>query len=111
MQLSNTFPKNTRLEGGASLGGFFIKDRIWFFGAYNKTNARPYDACADRGRRRGGRSSRQEYDGDIYSGKLTFRLGPSTDVQATVFADPQIEHGVADGHPDKLGPELVQRNP
>jgi hypothetical protein len=91
VQLSNDFPKNTRLEGGASLGGYFVKDRVWFFGAYNKTSTdrttRPLDGDVK------GQEFPQEFDGDMYSAKLTFRLGPATDIQATVFADPQTNSG------------------
>src|SRR5262249_19149171 len=28
--------KNTRSEGGLDLGGYMVKDRVWFFGAYDR---------------------------------------------------------------------------
>ncbi len=101
-QLSNDFPKNTRLEGGASLGGYIVKDRIWFFGAYNKVNTdrntRPLDGVV------AGQEFPQEFDSDLYSGKLTFRLGPATDIQATVFADPQLNSGSLTDVPSSTNP-------
>ncbi|MBK9088964.1 MAG: TonB-dependent receptor [Holophagales bacterium] len=102
-QLSSVFPKNTRLEGGASLGGYFIKDRIWFFGAYNKTNTdrTTQPQAGDVA----GQDFPQEFDGDMFSAKLTFRLGPSTDIQATMFADPQSNTGSLTDTPTSLDPD------
>jgi hypothetical protein len=102
VQLSNTYPKNTRLEGGASLGGYFLKDRIWFFGAYNKVNTdrttMPTSGTV------AGQEFPQEFDGDLYSAKLTFRLTPTTDVQATIFADPQTNDGSLTDTPTSSDP-------
>ncbi len=102
VQLSNTYPKNTRWDVGASLGGYIIKDRIWFFGAYNKTKldrtTSPTEGPV------AGQEFPQENDGDLYSGKLTFRLGPSTDVQATIFADPQSNTGSLSDVPTSSDP-------
>jgi hypothetical protein len=102
VQLSNDFPKNTRLEGGASLGGFFVKDYVWFFGAYNKTNTqrntRPLDGVV------AGQEFAQEFDGDLFSGKLTVRATPTTEIQATIFADPQTNDGSLSDIPSSTNP-------
>ncbi|HKD16746.1 MAG TPA: carboxypeptidase regulatory-like domain-containing protein, partial [Thermoanaerobaculia bacterium] len=34
-QATTTTVKNTRSEGGLDLGGFMVKDRVWFFAAYD----------------------------------------------------------------------------
>lgn len=102
VQLSNDFPKNTRIEGGASLGGYFLKDRIWFFGAYNKVkndrNTRPLEGVV------AGQEFGQEFDSDLYSAKLTFRVSAMTEVQATLFADPQTNSGSLTDIPASTNP-------
>jgi len=104
VQLSNTRPKNTRWDAGASLGGYFIKDRIWFFGAYNKTKT---DATTMPTQGPvAGEEFPQKTDGDMWSGKLTFRIGPATDVQATIFSDPQQNTGSLSDIPTSADPAV-----
>ena len=104
-QLSNTFPKNTRWDAGLSLGGYFIKDRIWFFGAYNKTKTdrttEPTQGPV------AGDEFPQKFDGDLWSAKLTFRLTSTTDVQATIFADPQSNTGSLTDVPTSADPNVI----
>ena len=89
-----------RFDYGADLGGFLLKDRLWFFGAYNRvtlgsevsrlqpstfvsTDVRfPLDATSD-----------------LYSGKLTWNLAGTTTVVGTVFADPSTSSGAAGADP------------
>jgi hypothetical protein len=89
-----------RFDYGADLGGFLLKERLWFFGAYNRvtlgsdvsrlqpskyvpTDVRfPLDAASD-----------------LYSGKLTWNLAGSTTIVGTVFADPSTSSGAAGADP------------
>ncbi len=89
--LTRSYPKNTRYELGASLGGYFLKDRIWFFGAYDKVktdqNIMPLSGVV----------ANQEFpynqDSDLWAGKLTFKITDTTELQASVFTDPQTNDG------------------
>jgi outer membrane receptor protein involved in Fe transport len=89
--LTSTLPQNTRLEGGASLGGFFIKDRIWFFGAYDYVSLdqmiQPQSGPVV------GQNFPRSNTSTLWSGKLTFKITDSTDLQGSVFADPQTIDG------------------
>jgi hypothetical protein len=90
----------TRYDFGADLGGYFLKDRLWFFGAYNRVsrdqdftrvtsiNYQP-PAPATFNNTNGTDQTRQ----NLYSGKLTFRLGESNTVSASVFGDPGTFNG------------------
>lgn len=89
-----------RFDYGADLGGFLLKDRLWFFGAYNRVALRsevarlqpsthvstdvrfPLDAASD-----------------LYSGKLTWNLARTTTIVGTVFADPSTSSGAAGADP------------
>jgi hypothetical protein len=89
-----------RFDYGADLGGFLLKDRLWFFGAYNRVTLRsdvsrlqssthvstkdlfPLDAVSD-----------------LYSGKLTWNLAGTTTIVGTVFADPSTSSGAAGADP------------
>ena len=89
-----------RYDYGADLGGFLLKDRLWFFAAYDRvtlddrlsrvapapdvpTSARfPLDSAQN-----------------LYSGKLTWNIASSTTVVATIFADPSTTSGAAGADP------------
>ena len=80
-----------RFEYGAGLGGYFVKDRIWFFGAYNKVNNdrtyTPNDGI------RVGDEFPLDTEQTLWSGKLTFNLFQGTTIVGTAFADPQDQTG------------------
>ncbi|MEO6325401.1 MAG: TonB-dependent receptor [Thermoanaerobaculia bacterium] len=97
----NFLPK--RLDIGADLGGYFVKDRLWFFGAYDRVNrdqstraalSRTYLAVnADPRVNTVVTNFRSTLDTDetrtnLYSGKLTFRLGESNTFAVAAFGDP-----------------------
>jgi hypothetical protein len=83
--------KDTRKDFGADLGGYFIKDRIWFFGAYDRldedTTYFPLDGS------RANELFPLTYKADTYSGKLTFNVFAGTSIVGTLFADPQTNEG------------------
>ena len=84
---------------GANLGGFFLKDRLWFFGAYDRVkqtddsirintpiNVPGFSLAV------GGKIP-TDINRDLYSGKLTLALTPSHVVNLTVYGDPSKTNG------------------
>lgn len=99
----------TRFDLGADLGGYFVKDRVWFFGAYDRV-AKDGDYHRVESLTYLPTSVVSSYvDGtdvtrtDIYSGKLTFRAGPSHSIVASVFGDPESFDGRM--YPARRGPD------
>jgi outer membrane receptor protein involved in Fe transport len=85
------YPHDTRYEVGTSLGGFLLKDRLWFFGAYDYVSRdqmiQPQAGVV------AGQSFPALQNSSLWSGKLTFKLSGSTEMQGSVFADPQTNDG------------------
>ena len=82
-----------RVDFGADLGGYFVKDRLWFFGAYDRVNQdQPYERTIHQGQDAAHTptfaTGTDTTKSDLYSGKLTFRLGESNTIAASVFGDP-----------------------
>jgi Carboxypeptidase regulatory-like domain/TonB-dependent Receptor Plug Domain len=89
-----------RTDFGLDLGGSLVKDRLWFFGAYNRVNltakvsryvSTPYVSASDQ----------FPLDGtdNLYSGKLTWNLGTGTTIVGTIFSDPTSNKGAAGSDP------------
>jgi hypothetical protein len=82
----------TKKDYGADVGGFLIKDRIWFFGAYDRV-----DNTQNTGLPMGGPQSGQIVGSasthDLGAGKLTFNLTQNQTVIATFFQDPRDDTG------------------
>ncbi len=81
----------TKKDYGADLGGYILKDKLWFFAAYdsvrdNASSALPSGPLA--GQKATGNSSR-----DLGSGKLTYNLAPSHSLVATYLQDPRTDTG------------------
>jgi outer membrane receptor protein involved in Fe transport len=80
-----------RKEGGVDLGGFFLKDHIWFYGAYDRVitdqNIVPITGA------RANTSFPQKLTSNLFAGKLTFNVAQGTTIVATLFADPQVNEG------------------
>jgi hypothetical protein len=80
-----------RYDIGVDVGGFIVPDRLWFFGAYDhvrntltqQLTTPPFDETfADT-----------DTDGDLYAGKLTWRINDAHTVIGTVFGDPTTDTG------------------
>jgi hypothetical protein len=95
-----------RIDAGVDLGGYFLKDRIWFFGAYDRVvQDQPYERVLAtlRDKLPNGLFAKTPVFGsgtdnirnNLYSGKLTFRLGESNTIAASVFGDPGTFEGRA----------------
>ena len=71
---------------GADLGGYFWKDRIWFFGAYDRVHNTTDNRLE-------GVASESVSTRNLGSGKLTFRLADSHTFILTAFQDPTTDTG------------------
>jgi outer membrane receptor protein involved in Fe transport len=93
-----------RLDFGADVGGYLVKDRLWFFGAYDRIDfsgeVSPRKDTSDVTTAE--RFPIDETD-DLYSAKLTWNVAPPTTIVATVFADPSSASGAAGADP-RQGP-------
>jgi len=83
--------KNNRSEFGVGFGGFFVKDRLWFYGAYDRVDQK-LELFQTAGVLNGTALPR-DVKSDLYSGKLTVRITDSTTLIGTIFADPQTNNG------------------
>ncbi|MCM3875697.1 MAG: TonB-dependent receptor [Thermoanaerobaculia bacterium] len=82
-----------RLDFGADLGGYFVKDRLWFFGAFDRVTQdqdymRTLAVLRDANQTQVLTGNTDTYRNNLYSGKLTFRLGESNTIAASLFGDP-----------------------
>ncbi len=91
---ASLFKQPTRYDFGADVGGYFMKDRIWFFGAFNRVardqdysriGSREYTATSVISHFKDGTDTTRT---NTFSGKLTFRLGESNTVSVSAFGDP-----------------------
>jgi Carboxypeptidase regulatory-like domain/TonB dependent receptor/TonB-dependent Receptor Plug Domain len=107
---ASRFFNPNRNDFGADLGGYFLKDRLWFFGAGNRVsrdqdylrvtsiNYNPDGTVPNVGgaptfdafNRSAGTDERRT---TLYSGKLTARLGESNTIALSVFGDPTTFNG------------------
>ena len=86
--------KDVRQEWGADLGGFILKDKVWFFGAYNRVQVNQNLQALDL--------TNTDTFGNLYpitffqnkySGKLTLNLLQGTSIVGSVFSDAQTQEG------------------
>ncbi len=94
----------TKKDFGLDLGGYFLKDKLWFFGAYDKvknTQKTRLDVC-DPGAAPtpcgAGQTARSinvatDSDRDLASAKLTFKITGSQSIIGTFFQDPRDDTG------------------
>ncbi len=97
-----------RFDFGADLGGFLVKDKVWFFGAYNRTsrtdNYTVIRALSAPGSPSVGSVIPADTTRDLFAGKLTWSLSPNHRLTASVFGDP----GTIDGRVFNIaGPEVT----
>ena len=89
-----------RADYGADLGGFLVRDRLWFFAAYDRVSL---DDQLSRLQASNNVPTSALFPLDstenLYSGKLTWNVSASTTAVATVFADPSTTSGAAGADP------------
>ena len=91
---NNILSKDVRQEWGADLGGFMIKDKIWFFGAYNRVQVNQNIQTLDlQNLETFGHEYPVSYVQNKYSGKLTLNPLQGTSIVGTVFSDAQTQLG------------------
>jgi hypothetical protein len=76
---------------GADLGGYVVKDKLWFFAAYDRVN-NSLDRRITVGEDNGNNAS-VKTTSDLYSGKLTWHISDQHTVIGTVFGDPTTDSG------------------
>jgi hypothetical protein len=85
-------------DGGGTLGGFLVKDKLWFFGGYNPLNQqdlatviRPIGTVP--GTPGVGSTVPLKTTRNLYSGKLTYNVAQSQSLVFTVNGDPSKQEG------------------
>jgi len=81
----------TRKDYGADVGGFLMKDRLWFFAAYDAVRNSLDNELP--GGPRAGDLVTSESERDLASAKLTWNLGSSSSIVATFLQDPRVDTG------------------
>jgi hypothetical protein len=93
-----------RIDIGADLGGFILKDRLWFFGAYNRVE---FPAKVSRYVASDLVDETMEFplDGteNLYTGKLTWNVASGSTLVAAVLADPVANSGTGLADPRQGG--------
>ncbi len=86
-----------KYDFGASLGGYLVKDTLWFFGAYNRVNQTDNTtiiaASSTPGSPTAGSIVPLTTKSDLYSGKLTWRLSSNHTITGSIFGDPRTLDG------------------
>ncbi len=93
-QFPNSFlDGDNRSEGGFDLGGFAVKDMVWFFGAYDRVQQN--QQLQPLGGPPGviGENFPVSYVQNKYSGKITLNLFQGTSIIGSVFSDSQTQTG------------------
>jgi outer membrane receptor protein involved in Fe transport len=87
----------TRSDYGADLGGYIVKDRLWFFVAYDRVdNTDDNEASQDFSEVGGptqGQSLPTDWTRDLWSAKLTWRITANQSLSLAGFGDPQDQSG------------------
>ncbi len=81
----------TKKDYGLDLGGFIVKDKLWFFAAYDKVE-NTLDSTLPAGPLEG-QVVESTSDRDLAAGKLTYRLNDSHSLIGTFFQDPRDDAG------------------
>ncbi len=93
-QVVNTDKRN---DFGFDLGGFFVKDKLWFFAAYDRVDRtdetqviRQLTAPGSPGV---GAQIPADITQDLWAAKLTWRINSNNSMSATGFGDPRTRDG------------------
>jgi len=81
----------TRDDYGADLGGFILRDKLWFFGAYDRvTNSNDTALLVGP---QAGQTVRSNSRRNLGSAKLTYNIAPSQSFVFTFLQDPRVDTG------------------
>ena len=95
----------TRDDWGVDLGGFIVKDRLWFFGAYDRVTRKTQNALTTgplEGDEVESRTVR-----NLGSGKLTWGFATGHTLVASFIQDPRTDSGAIDDANHTLNGELA----
>ncbi len=91
---NNVLTKDVRQEWGMDLGGFMLKDKVWFFGAYDRVQVNQLETTLDlTNPTTFGHAFPISFVQNKYSGKLTLNLFQGTSIVGSVFSDSQTQLG------------------
>jgi hypothetical protein len=86
-----------KYDFGADVGGYLAKDKLWFFGAYNRVsqsnNVTVIQPLSAPGSPALGSVIPVDYTKDLFSGKVTYKLAMNHTLTGTVFGDPGTTKG------------------
>jgi hypothetical protein len=88
---SGTVKGFTREDYGLDLGGYIVRDKLWFFGAYDKVTNTTKSALPSGPAKNSVVSS--DSDHKLGAAKLTYRFSASHSVIASFFQDPRTDTG------------------
>jgi len=90
-----------RLDYGLDLGGYVVKDRLWFFGAYNRVSLSSQVSPVQPITPDVSVNDRFPIAGadNLFSGKFTWNVADSTALVVSIFADPSTSSGAAGADP------------
>jgi len=94
---------------GATLGGYLVKDRLWFFGAYDRVNETDsYSIIRDLqggpGTPTPGAVLDEDITRDLYAGKLTWQATASQNLTLSILGDPSESEGALGSQFNISGP-------
>jgi hypothetical protein len=86
-----------RWDFGGSLGGYLVKDRLWFFGAYNpqqrKNEVQVIRTLTAPGSPAVGANIPDTFDSQLFSFKVTYKIANNHTLVFSDFGDPTTEKG------------------
>jgi outer membrane receptor for ferrienterochelin and colicin len=94
----------TRYDVGVDLGGYFVRDKLWFFGAYDfvkNTQTNTLTSGPEEGLDVESKSER-----NLASAKLTWNITPSNTFVGSFFQDPRDDSGAINDGAHTLNGEL-----
>jgi hypothetical protein len=89
---------SSEFDAGFNAGGYIIRDRLWFFGAYDRVNTTGRytifnDLQGVPGTPGVGSELDEDLTRDLYAGKLTWQLAPSHNLTLSLLGDPSEYEG------------------
>ncbi len=81
----------SRKDWGADLGGYIIKDRLWFFGAYDQVRNSISSSLPEGPQ--AGQIVKSPSRRNLGSAKLTFNIAANQSLVATYLQDPRVDTG------------------
>ncbi|HEY4641981.1 MAG TPA: TonB-dependent receptor, partial [Thermoanaerobaculia bacterium] len=95
----------TRKDYGVDVGGFIVRDKLWFFGAYDQVRNTQSNILLQGPL--GGDAVTSPSHRNLGSAKLTYSYNPSHTFVATFLQDPRIDGGAIDDANHKLTGDAI----